>query len=604
MKGLKIAVGLLVIAILTGIGYSQTQWVWRVLPYSEFGRSTSPTSGLVPNNGWAIAKPYSNPDPSEIHVVFTSNLYYYDKTKPRGYWSYSTNRGRNWSTPYCLSGEKRSFGDSAKDASIACLGDTIALAFYDFWNGDSNYNPNQIAYTHKVATDDWINLQPLIHERDHVGARHPSLALEYESDPPGDWRLGAHILFSMYRSDPLWIWCPAENHVDILPEFDVGWEIRLGSIIGDSVDFMTVSSDAVRDDHNYAHYFALEKLNDDETYDIWCGKKDYLSGVRALCLTSGSAMGRRPSIQTVAPDTFAVAYQRKEGNKYRIYVAVVNADDGLRIIENDPAFPNEYIESGDSFYPNLWNSGDTLYMAYTKSKEGGQNRFYVVYFSYSTNRGRDWVPVGAVSVFANSASLTAERRHAYVVYSFKYPLTSDTQSLRFREVRAVPKVPPAEPPVKVDGISPATARVLQQLQSPSNCLYRAYPVEDFIAVDRSTDNGLTWEDIFSPGWGKNPAIATDGDSAVAAFFVEGCSLYCAWWYPSVMDWTQPQVVFAGVEGEVPLNPSVALYPGDVAGMKVAGVAFAVYDTVEGTSRIMFAKVDTGTVILDTIVMQE
>ncbi|MEO0050551.1 MAG: hypothetical protein ABIK42_05360 [candidate division WOR-3 bacterium] len=55
MNGLKIAIGLLVIAVLTGIGYSQTQWVWRVGPPSEFGRCDSaPPYRLVEKIGLTI----------------------------------------------------------------------------------------------------------------------------------------------------------------------------------------------------------------------------------------------------------------------------------------------------------------------------------------------------------------------------------------------------------------------------------------------------------------------------------------------------------------------------------------------------------------------
>jgi hypothetical protein len=78
MKGLKITTGLLVIAVLSCVAYSQTQWVWRVLPYSEFGISDSPPPyGLVQNNGWAVAKAYPRSgwydSIDTIHVVFTEN---------------------------------------------------------------------------------------------------------------------------------------------------------------------------------------------------------------------------------------------------------------------------------------------------------------------------------------------------------------------------------------------------------------------------------------------------------------------------------------------------------------------------------------------------
>ncbi|NPV13942.1 T9SS type A sorting domain-containing protein [candidate division WOR-3 bacterium] len=614
MKGLKITIGLLVIAVLSCVAYSQTQWVWRVLPYSEFGISDSPPPyGLVQNNGWAVAKAYPRSgwydSIDTIHVVFTENGYYRlppDK-RPRVYWRFTTNGGRTWSEGLCLSAElhheQEGEYDSAYDATIGCLGDTIAVAFYDQWHvpvGDSDL-PHQIAYTHKhPQIEDWIDLVPLIRSLNHKGAKHPSLALQRRvSHIGGTWRLGANILYSETKisSDTMdvdWIDAPTENLIKILPEFHYRPEMRMGAN-RDTTDYLTVAWDG-DDDAEHMFYYAFQKMKSDGTWQIRCGRKEYSGGVEEISLTGAETLppqGQQPSIQAITHDTVVVAYVSPAPGALnsKIYVAIVKRQQSIQqplvIIRNEPAFPDQGV-----YWPNLWHKGDTVFMVFI-------GRLMQTYFSYSTNRGQSWQTPKPVSGYLSltPSVTTTDFGRAYFVYATLNP--QKFQHLRFREVRAVAS-PVVWPPVEVDGISAGNARVLQQIQVPGDYFVRAYPVEDFIAVDRSTDGGLTWEDIFSPGWGKNPSIATDGDSAVAAFFVEGCTLYCAWWYPNVMDWTEPQVVFAEANGVIPANPSVALYPGKVNGVKVAAVTFAVYDTVGGTSKIMFAKVDTGTVILDTI----
>ena len=94
--------------------------------------------------------------------------------------------------------------------------------------------------------------------------------------------------------------------------------------------------------------------------------------------------------------------------------------------------------------------------------------------------------------------------------------------------------------------------------------------------------------------GKMPALATDADGFRWVTYVEQDTLWC---YSGYGD---PSVVFAGSSSAVPGQPSIVCYPIQVNGAYVANVVFPVYDTTGGTSKIMYARVDTGAVVLDTI----
>ena len=60
------------------------------------------------------------------------------------------------------------------------------------------------------------------------------------------------------------------------------------------------------------------------------------------------------------------------------------------------------------------------------------------------------------------------------------------------------------------------------------------------------------------------------------------------------------MVFAGSSSAVPAQPSIVCYPGQASGAYVGAVTFPVYDTAGATSRVMFARVCTSGVVLDTI----
>jgi hypothetical protein len=94
--------------------------------------------------------------------------------------------------------------------------------------------------------------------------------------------------------------------------------------------------------------------------------------------------------------------------------------------------------------------------------------------------------------------------------------------------------------------------------------------------------------------GGQPALALDGDGEPWIAYIYGDTV-----------WTKTgdgsyEVVFAGSNSAVPGQPSIVCYPGQAGGVHVANVVFAVYDTAGGASKIMYARVDTGAVVLDTI----
>ncbi|MBM3332861.1 T9SS type A sorting domain-containing protein [candidate division WOR-3 bacterium] len=94
--------------------------------------------------------------------------------------------------------------------------------------------------------------------------------------------------------------------------------------------------------------------------------------------------------------------------------------------------------------------------------------------------------------------------------------------------------------------------------------------------------------------GSRPGMALDGDGEQ--------------WIAYVCDdtvWTKTgdgsyEVVYAGSSSAVPGQPSIVCYPNQASGVYVGSVVFPVYDTAGAASKIMYARVDTGGVVLDTI----
>jgi len=132
------------------------------------------------------------------------------------------------------------------------------------------------------------------------------------------------------------------------------------------------------------------------------------------------------------------------------------------------------------------------------------------------------------------------------------------------------------------------------------------------SLDGTTEDGMPWYAAYvggnvcsgpvTPGVpplylveaGHAPALAVDSAGHNWVAFLRDDSL-----------WTRDgkgryKCVFGGSSSAVPGQPSIVCYPGQANGVYVGNVVFAVYDTAGGTSKIMYARVDTGGVVLDTI----
>jgi len=94
--------------------------------------------------------------------------------------------------------------------------------------------------------------------------------------------------------------------------------------------------------------------------------------------------------------------------------------------------------------------------------------------------------------------------------------------------------------------------------------------------------------------GEQPALALDENDDRWVSYVRADTL---WMMTGEGTY---EVVFAGSSSAVPGQPSIVCYPNQTNGVSVGAVVFAVYDTAADESRIMFARVDTGGVVLDTI----
>ncbi|MBM3332702.1 T9SS type A sorting domain-containing protein [candidate division WOR-3 bacterium] len=97
------------------------------------------------------------------------------------------------------------------------------------------------------------------------------------------------------------------------------------------------------------------------------------------------------------------------------------------------------------------------------------------------------------------------------------------------------------------------------------------------------------------GVGGAAALAVDGDDQRWVTFVYDDTVYCH--MPGEL---APRAVFAGSSSAVPGQPSIVCYPNQASGVYVGSVVFPVYDTAGAASKIMYARVDTGGVVLDTI----
>ncbi len=240
--------------------------------------------------------------------------------------------------------------------------------------------------------------------------------------------------------------------------------------------------------------------------------------------------------------------------------------------------------------PNIWGpDNDSLFLVFRVLSHGSTAG--VPFFAATTDAGRTWSPrVQLGGTNSNDASVCGYGRDAFAVYKRR---AGAQKAIRLAHVKWFPGL-------VVGPAGTGTARLLQAGGSVKASLFRAAATGDFVTVDRSFDNGESWDNAGAPGWGGRPALAEDDDTLPCIAFANACTLFCSFWTEEDEFWADPETVFVGTEDEVVGQPSVALYPGKSDGVKVAALSWVVYDEQGNESRLMFAKCDTGRVVLDTI----
>jgi len=94
--------------------------------------------------------------------------------------------------------------------------------------------------------------------------------------------------------------------------------------------------------------------------------------------------------------------------------------------------------------------------------------------------------------------------------------------------------------------------------------------------------------------GSQPGLALDGDGEQWIAYVCSDTVWVVTGDGSY------EAVFGGSSSAVPGQPSIVCYPGQANGVYVGAVTFACYDTVQGASMVLWARVDTSGVVLDTV----
>ncbi|MEO0085109.1 MAG: hypothetical protein ABIK37_00605 [candidate division WOR-3 bacterium] len=592
---------------------------WRAMPLSLI-QEDDDTMRLAANNGWCITKSLDcDGHPGRLRVVYTQR--YYDKLKV--YTERSDPPWASWGSRMEIS-ETRGAGDSAFDAVISCLGDTVAVVFYDDWT-DNDTTPRQIAYTQSLeggSGNSWS--EPLVVSDDddqHVWTRHPSVAVTWK--PPSQNEPGpvAYVVWTdslCYRlSDDarLWMTVTQFNTVDMEP-FDVGCEDDIDDDIQPYPDFPSVCWNRARvvDDIAWTAFQAKDPG------EIYCNRAVY-AGVStgARSVTGGwTGYDQRPCIQCTygdpdgyyTKDTVVIAWQRRRtGETWRVMLArgYDHQDDGE--MEFDTFEPAQLKQWRAKYgypncqAPNLWHyhrdaqpvAKDSQFMVLMA--EGPDADLMMPLFTWSTRPqcGVNWAPpVRVAGAYFRDASLFAHGDSAYIVALHHIPGSNRWRvyCLRLAYMAAIDR----------QWLATAnTARALQSTGANAGFICRGFGTGSFVATDRTLDGGETWEDIGSPGFGTQQGFALGADSILLAAFVRDDSLFCNCWNgEGDWNWGDEKLVFAPPAGVQLGQPSVALYPGKVNGVKVAAVTFCVYDPVQGRSQVLWAKVDTGSVILDTI----
>jgi len=587
-----IALSLLAVAGLTGTASGR----WIVLPLKPIALGSG--LGLSQNNGWSVTRQLVSPNQWRIHVVYTDNGTVVHKR--------TDNHGASWvSWP----------PDAGSDAVISSLDHNVAVAYRKACTYPPD--PNYVGTFYQQSTNDGVYWRPDIKrisapEDDyiHYDIRHPSIVVAFHSGPG-------------YGAEAVWVDTVEDTGEDPPPSFPpgrYGWynavdmatntpsifDLRFQREAEDLrlVEFPTVAWDGYRTGNDNVDCFIAfqNRLNPNSEPEIFLGFHKDAAPSTWQQVTYNTYADERPSVQVIVTenanedDTLFVAYQRTDGGAFRIRKVLVT--EASSPYWADEEFISNLLPPGANIKaPNLWRSGGVLYLGFTADlpQEDQDGALFVAASYAHLHPASSWtngnyvrlpgVNESELSIYGDDEEVDAVFKRA----SSPRVLPGLILCVIQREERVA-----WGPGIRSPG------RVLQQVGGSGGPLQRVLVADSFVSMDLSTDNGATWVNAGSPGYGGKPALALDSDSILCAAYVASCTLYCNWWYPEYYDWVSEETVYIGGEHEVLGQPSVALYPGKSDGVKVAGITWVVYDSSAGTSRTMLAKCDTGRVVLDTV----
>ncbi|MFO7675599.1 MAG: hypothetical protein R6X12_04735, partial [bacterium] len=444
---------------------------------------------------------------------------------------------------------------------------------------------------------------------EHVTVRHPSLAVD-----SAHYKSRAEVAWA--DSFPSIGWCTYTRYVNMDGEWTDSVPPRMllkcaqWGVPGGGADYPSVGGRLGETYRLVASEF-VRGAGPDYREIMFRGSEG--GGSTAHYVTDNVVPDARPSLAwrnlpSGTADTTYIAYQQQmTDGSFEVKLSHAHEDNPSNWFHTTPCSTwqrNNFLKFGDVRHPSLWCSGpssssaDTLYMVMVVGHLSDPGAKYLYFTSSDAGHiGYDWRTPSMISgITSDSVSICAHGDTAYAVYNrhHRWGQPESTRSfvvmLRLVQTRRLPQG-------EVDGN--AGNRPLVQLQG-GGLMFRALSTEDIVSAERSTDGGTTWFGMLTPGVGGSPSIAVGSDTVPCVIFTRADTVYCSWWSTDYQDWAEPVTVFIGAADAVPGPVSVALYPGLHDGVKVAAVTFAVYDPTAGSSLVLFAKADSGRVLLDTV----
>ncbi len=606
-------------------GTSHARWIIYAVPPPV---AVSDSVALASNNGWSVTRRQTG----RIHVVYSDR----PQNEKRHVYHRMFDFTNGWKDPWMVSDPDIYACEGVVASRNLPWFDTLAFAYCSAPNGQTDIptrvmcavcylngaNNNQGTWPGPVELPTGVRQWWF-----HYLVRNPSIVMVHE----GREGEGPHAVVTWADS------CEMIHDEDYLP---LGWYIFYGLVdVADGnppspnhhawsslveeqangalqADFPSIAWDQCGVGSNAEDFFvAHQRLpNPSLRMRVFAGFRTATGGYYGAQASQGNGVDSFPSIQVIAPytgslpdhDSILVAFTRHTGSgPSRIWKVLAYRDDDDEIVPypttETQVLPNWYPTGGRMRTPNLWCSGDNLAMVYHSNAPLTPNFPDATYVTVSNDATRQhnsntWIPpIRLPGINHDQASVYGDAVELDVVYRQMSSATAGWPMVRLCVLRDVSwvTVPPS-------AVNDNVSRGLQQLDECCGYLHRIFIADSTVCMDLSTDNGATWVSAGSPGWGEKPALALDSDSILCAAYVEGCTLFCNWWYPYWYDWVSQETVYVGAEGEVIGQPSVALYPGKSDGVKVAALSWVVYDEQGNESRVMFAKCDTGRVVLDTV----